>query len=185
MEETGLPEFSAGEYGPECEVSLPAWEDFYWIPPVGGPITLDLGGDEEPLDPPSAAQERAWDWLSAHQEEICGQVLAAVFGRMEELYEDLGREEMDDEEPWEEELGFPEVSFPGELRDWMRLRRIHILNPERDGVAYTGYEFACSWDGERGLGVLVHKSRVVEVGGADTSVLSWLARDDAEKPDAG
>ncbi|MCI5801788.1 MAG: hypothetical protein SOX72_07950 [Oscillospiraceae bacterium] len=181
MTEEFFPEMTEGRYGPECEAGLPAWEEFYWAEGPSGPLMLDLGGDEEPVYPPDEEQVRAWEWVSAHQEEVCSRVLQAVFDRMEERLRDLETEEMDDDEPWEADLRFPRVQYPGELRDWMRPRRVHILNVYRDGMAYVGYEFACSWDGEHGVGVLTHGGRVVEVGDADTSMLSWLARDDAAR----
>lgn len=181
MWKEALPEMEEGEYGPSCQVSLPVWEDFYWTDGPAGPVTLNLGGDEEPPLFPGEGQERAWAWVTGRQEEVCRNILQAVFDYLGEQRRALEEEDMDDDEPWEPELNLPDAEYPGGLRDWMRLRRVHILNVEKDGTAYTGYEFACSWDREQGVGVLAHKSRVVEVGGADTSLLSWLARDDAKR----
>ena len=49
----------------------------------------------------------------------------------------------------------------------------------KDGLPCFGYEFGCTWDGEHGLGVLMHGKRVVEVGGADTAFTLWIAKRDA------
>jgi hypothetical protein len=49
----------------------------------------------------------------------------------------------------------------------------------KDGLPYVGYEFGRRWDGEHGLGVLMHGTRVVEVGGADTAMTLWIAKRDA------
>jgi Domain of unknown function (DUF6985) len=52
----------------------------------------------------------------------------------------------------------------------------------KDGVSYVGVELFSRWDREHGAGVLVHGSRVVEVGGADTAILLWIAERDAGGP---
>ena len=43
-----------------------------------------------------------------------------------------------------------------------------------------GFKFGCTWDDEHGLGVMTHRGHVVEVGGADTAFLEWIAEADAE-----
>jgi hypothetical protein len=60
------------------------------------------------------------------------------------------------------------------------LSSVHVLSVAKDGIAYIGFEFGCTWDGEHGLGVMTHRDRVIEVGGADTSFLAWIAEQDAE-----
>jgi hypothetical protein len=49
------------------------------------------------------------------------------------------------------------------------LARIHVHNKWRDGLSYVGLIFETGWDDGHGLGVLVHGTRVVAVGGADTA----------------
>jgi hypothetical protein len=58
------------------------------------------------------------------------------------------------------------------------LSNVHILSVARDGI---GLQFGCTWDEEHGLGVMTHRDRVVQVGGADTSFLTWIAEEDAER----
>ncbi len=59
------------------------------------------------------------------------------------------------------------------------LRAVLDAYPERQ-VLY-GYEFGCRWDDEHGLGAMTHAGRVVEVGGADTAILEWIATGDGGK----
>lgn len=40
-----------------------------------------------------------------------------------------------------------------------------------------------SWDAEHGLGVMLHRDRVVKVGGADTALLEWIAANDRAEED--
>lgn len=60
----------------------------------------------------------------------------------------------------------------------VRLQTVSILRVEREGVAYVGYGLSCDWDDEHGAGVMTHKERIVEAGGGDTAILSWIAKRD-------
>ena len=72
----------------------------------------------------------------------------------------------------------PEVHHADEFRRLMGLSVVHLMNVSKNGVAYVGYEFGCSWDEEHGFGVMTHKDQVIEVGQADSSFLSWVAEKD-------
>jgi hypothetical protein len=50
---------------------------------------------------------------------------------------------------------------------------------EREGHAYFGLILGCTWDDEHGLGAMLHRTRVIDLGGADTAVLAWIAERDA------
>lgn len=49
-------------------------------------------------------------------------------------------------------------------------------------MPYIGYEFGCEWEEEHGLGVLMHGTKVIEVGFAETAHTLWIAGKDAENP---
>ena len=63
----------------------------------------------------------------------------------------------------------------------MGLYAVNIHQLDNDGVPYVGYEFGCEWDEEHGLVVLMHGTRLIEVGFADTAILLWIAERDAEE----
>jgi hypothetical protein len=69
------------------------------------------------------------------------------------------------------------------LRDLVSLRSVHIHWAHAAKVAYVGYELACAWDTEHGIGVMTHEDRVVETGHADTAILGWIAERDRKKAD--
>ncbi len=71
------------------------------------------------------------------------------------------------------------------LTDLVRISTLHVHPVSRDGIPYVGIEFSCPWDEEHGLGVLLHGTRVVDVGGADTAFLLWIAERDATDARAG
>lgn len=75
---------------------------------------------------------------------------------------------------------FPVVIDDDELRENIGLYAINVHQVDADGVPLVGYEFGCEWEQEHGLGVLMHGTRVVDVGSADTAFLLWIAEEDAK-----
>jgi hypothetical protein len=130
----------------------------------------------EPQTPPSAEQAAACRFLINHQESIRDAILAAVFDQYPDYraayYEDF------DLDPSDGTL--PELARPEQLKDLIGLASILIHTVAKDGVAYVGYEFGCAWEEEHGLGAMTHRDRVVTVGGADVSILEWIAERDAK-----
>jgi hypothetical protein len=47
------------------------------------------------------------------------------------------------------------------------------MENEKDGFAYAGYQFRCTWDQEHGLGIMTHRDRIIEIGGSDSS-FAWV-----------
>jgi hypothetical protein len=67
------------------------------------------------------------------------------------------------------------------LREHVELRTVHFHDAVRGRTPYLGYELRCSWDDEHGLGAMMHGTRVVQRGGADTAILEWSADRDARR----
>lgn len=143
----------------ELTVRLPAWNATVRLS-LGGDAVLDEGTQ------PTPGQEAAY----AHVFECAPRVLDAI-----------GRALDANLEVRAELQGVPARDALGET---IRLRSVHIMNPDRDGQAYVGYGFSCSWDDEHGLGVMTHRERVVRVGGGDTAFLTWVAAEDIPKAPA-
>jgi hypothetical protein len=75
----------------------------------------------------------------------------------------------------------PHVNDVNGFRRLIGLSSVHVHPVVRDEMPYVGFEFGCTWDNEHGLGVLMHGTRVVKLGGADTSFLLWIAEEDARE----
>lgn len=128
------------------------------------------GRDESPL----TEQERACvQWLLDHEAEVASAVLEGLLAEYPGLQRDYGYEGAEREEY------MPDVSSKEDFRRLIGLHDVHVHQLLKEGLPYVGYEFGCTWDGEHGLGVLMHGSRVVEVGGADTAITLWIAKRDA------
>ena len=72
----------------------------------------------------------------------------------------------------------PNVDNIQEFKEIMEPKRVYILDVENDGMAYLGFHFICSWDEDHDYGVMMHKERVVKMGGGDVAFLSWIAEED-------
>ena len=166
----------------EGEVELVAWKEFqnrsgpYASPSQPenstGLFKIDVGGDMV-VETPTITPEHlaAYEHLLADQEKVRSSILASLLNWYSELRPRVFREV--------EEIGWsmPEVHQTHDFRRLIGLSSIHLMNVHRDGMAYVGYEFGCSWDEEHGLGVMMHGDRVVEVGHADKSFLTWVAEE--------
>lgn len=182
-----------------------AWNDFFWTStvlleawkgfqcrlgtygarsakkPSDGTTHLNVSSsNKDSQTPPSSEQAAAYRYLIAHQHSVRDSVLRAIFYEYPDYRanynEDYGLDETD--------KTLPVLDRPEQLRDLIGLSNVHIHSIAREGIAYVGYEFGCAWEEEHGLGAMTHRDRVVTVGGADVSILEWIAERDA-KPKRG
>jgi hypothetical protein len=163
-----FPELADGNEG---LLTLPCWAGFRCgdrpVSDGGADLTLDAdaGGDE--ILP---SHEAAYRHLLEHARSDQDAVLDALIVELPRLF-----------------VRYPQGTVPARLdrealRSWVELVGVHLHGAEREGVGYIGYQLGCAGDREHGLGVMTHAGRVVKVGHADTSILGWVAREDAEGP---
>ncbi|GMK44218.1 hypothetical protein PghCCS26_13450 [Paenibacillus glycanilyticus] len=165
--EYSIPNLTLGEFGYEGNIPLSSWSE--------RAVTLEIGGDMVEDNPKVTLEHvNGYNFTIEKQEYIKEIIMEAIFKEYLILRESYG---FDVEEANEI---MPEINTTYDLEQFIELSGVHILNVNYVEIAYIGYEFRCSWDEEHGLGVLTHKDRIVEVGGADTSVLTWKAEVDFE-----
>jgi hypothetical protein len=68
---------------------------------------------------------------------------------------------------------FPTTTDIWVLRKYLGLSAIHLMENEKEGFAYAGYQFRCTWDQEHGLGIMTHMDRIIEISEADSS-FAWV-----------
>ncbi|MHC5541266.1 DUF6985 domain-containing protein [Singulisphaera rosea] len=130
---------------------------------------MNMGVEDGPV-PPAEVQASAYRFLKENESAVAAVVLKAIFEKYPEIRETYGDSCEDGE--------LPDIESPEDLKKLIGLGIIHVLPVAKDGIAYLGFEMGCTWDGEHGLGVMLHKDRTVDVGGADTSFLEWIAEAD-------
>ena len=152
------------------KIELPVWNEIF---PNAAEIEVSVGGDEM-TDQILPIHETALRFLQENQIEILVEILNSLLSYYPQLQEDYGYEGEEKEE------FMPDVH---DIRDFVGLvtpTQIHLLNVEVEGVGYVGYQFQCSWDEEHELGIMTHKTRVVEIGDEDSAFLSWIAEEDRD-----
>lgn len=183
---------------------LPTWTGFQSrLGPYGAPsrrmkrprarISFHPGesGDGK-LSGPSDEQRAAYAYLVNHEAAVTGAILARVlraYPKLRKSYHDAFDIDPDVKPEYADELDalfddhkpLPVIRHARELRKVMGLAWIHVLDVAKAGVAYVGFELGCDWDDEHGAGLMMHKARVVDFGGADTSLLEWIAERDGGK----
>jgi hypothetical protein len=109
--------------------------------------------------PPAAEYAAAYGHFKERLTEVQGAVLKGIF----EMYAPLLLK-------WRTTYPeLPELRRVEELRDHVRLLHLQFHPWAMNACAYIGMSFRCSWDEEHGLGVILHKSRVVDVGTRNTA----------------
>ncbi|WP_326796706.1 hypothetical protein OG946_15560 [Streptomyces sp. NBC_01808] len=75
----------------------------------------------------------------------------------------------------------PAVDTAAEMAALIPVENIYVHQVSKDGIPYVGVEFSSPWEEEHGLGVLLHDTRIVDQGGADSALHLWIAEEDAQK----
>lgn len=144
------------------------------IEPSDGRVSLIFAPEGRGLEALTPEQTSLISWFEKNEPSISDAAKTAIIEWCSPRSLDrMTRFNFDDD--------FPIIESDGDLRRNIGLHSINIHQLDVDGVPYVGYEFGCEWEDEHGLGVLMHGTRVVEVGFADTAVLLWIAEADAEK----
>ncbi|MBN9382243.1 MAG: hypothetical protein J0H74_15850 [Chitinophagaceae bacterium] len=169
----------------EGVVQLPVWAGFQSRQgvyasvdssiPSDGTVQLHLGSDAVVDNPTiSPAQVAAYHYLIDRQAQVQDAILTSLLGQYKNL------QVLYDYEPEEAQQFMPDVLDLSGFRTLIGLSSVHILEVSRDDVAYVGYGFGCIWDDEHGLGIMTHQDRIIEIGGIDTSFLTWVAKQDLD-----
>jgi hypothetical protein len=163
-----LPDFTWEGHWWTTAAVLPSWSD--------APIAIVFapeGRGGEPLDKQEIALVQ---WAVDHEAPVSEALLSSLLAEYPSLQDSYG---YGDEE---RAYYMPDVATVAELRSLIDLQAVYVHQVSKAGRPYIGFEFACRWDDEHGLGVLMHGDRTVEIGGVDTAILLWIAEGDAQKP---
>lgn len=76
----------------------------------------------------------------------------------------------------EAEKLLPEIRFPSHLKNIVGVSSINVHPIEQDSKPFIGVELGCTWEAEHGVGILLLGDEPLEIGGADTAILLWLAQ---------
>lgn len=138
------------------------------------PSARDAGPEVDVLlyarpDSAGRPQERAWDFLTAHP----GEVEAALRRKLFALHRGYLRQLLEDELPTAKFLQRywktiePELTWddPSAVDRLFKLVAIGLAEDGLDDCGFSSYEFQTGWDRDHGVGVLMHRDRVLAAGG--------------------
>lgn len=162
------------------EIELPAWRDHL---PRGGNgrfrVVFDPEGASEEAKP-SKAQLATVERLRTEQAALLDAVTTAMRAHYDAVRPRYLKHSV--EHPGFFKNFTRQMPRAPDEREFARLHELHEVGVHRvtkGNVAYCGLQFHATWEVEHGVGVLVHRTRVVRVGGADTAILTHLALEDA------
>lgn len=158
---------------------LPSWSGFQRrdgpygaassTAPSSGEVKILFAPEGRGNEPLTANERSLVGWIVENEALVADALLKALWAK----YPELQHLYACDEEEMAKYL--PDVNDVQGFRHLIGLHCIHVHPLEADGMPYAGYELGCTWDAEHGLGVLMHGTKVLEIGGADTALLLWLA----------
>ncbi|WP_052737558.1 hypothetical protein [Grimontia sp. AD028] len=170
----------------QAKANLPSWNGFQSIGGLcgsndensasDGTVTVLFAPEGRDASPLNREEVESVIWVLENESDISVNLLESLLIIYPQLQITYGYSDSEKAEY------MPDVLVPNDFNTLISLHSVNVHPLCKDGVPYIGFEFGCKWDEEHGLGVLMHGSRVVEIGGADTAILLWLAEKDAEKP---
>lgn len=183
-----LPSLTWNEHCWEGEIVLPSWCGFQTRrgpyaavssdAPSDGAVRIRFDTGDAGSVPPAAAQVAAYRWLIEHDAEVTAAILDTVFANYPQFRADyVDGYEAEDAQVAAQSA--PPLEHPEQLRMVMGLYAVFFLPVAKDGVGYVGFEFGCVWEEEHGLGVMTHKDRVIDIGGAYSAFTGHRAQEDA------
>ena len=124
--------------------------------------------DDAPV-PPAKEMVAAYAHLKEHEAEVRDAVLVAVQAYINDTL--IGQYGWDTEP----------IEDPKDLRRMMELDSVNITSVAKEGMAYIGLFFPCTWDPEHAAGALIHGSRVITVGDNEAAGDEVAAMNDGGK----
>jgi hypothetical protein len=166
-----IPDVSQNNGFWEGTIHLDFWNAFF---DISEDIKLNIGGDRL-IGEITAFHKKGYEYLIENQKKILDSILSDLMNVYPQMQNEYDYDEI-------EKAGYmPNVSSPESFKNILKPDKIYILEVSKDKIPYIGCEFICSWDDEHGLGVMLYKDKVIQMGGADTSFLSWIAEKDLNK----
>jgi hypothetical protein len=134
----------------DWKIYLEAWKDYHVSDNSRGEVKLTMGGDKAQMPAVNIAHANAIKHTIENQQRVQQKIIRSIL---------KSRPRQNKES----------------LKNNIELKAVHIIDVQKNDVAFVGYEFICSWDKEHGLGIMTHEDKVISLGGADRSFLTWVA----------
>ncbi len=129
--------------------------------PSDGKAKFVFAPDGRAPGPMRAEELQLVSWFEDHEPAVSAAVKAAIIG-------------------WHPAPVTPWLASEADLKLNCGLYSVNVHQLVHGDLPYIGYELGCNWEEEHGCGVLMHGSRLVEIGDADVALHLWRAQQDAD-----
>lgn len=137
-----------------------------------GSVEMSFAPVRKDADPPSEAEVAAASWVIENEASISQALLASLFKEYRSLQERYGY--AGDKKA----ALMPDIESIDDLRSLIGLNQVYVHREVKDDAPYSGFLFGCTWESEHALGILMHGSRTVAIGWADTAFTPVFKDDD-------
>jgi hypothetical protein len=143
--------------------------------PSDGSVLVVFAPEGRGPEPLTSDELTLIEWLFANEPEVSRAAQQAILNEYPRFRARAAEFQVDG---WAK---MPETLTLEGLKSLIGLHSVNVHQISSEGLPYIGFELGCTWDEEHGLGVLMHGTHPVEVAGADTAILLWIAEEHAEK----
>lgn len=148
----------------EGNILLESWNT-YWNTSME--LKLNIGGDDI-TNYITQIHENGYKYLIDKQNDILKSIINSVYKnyavwQLRYSYDDI-----------ENNKFMPDINKDNDLTQLIFPKKIYIMNIEKENIPYIGVEMSCTWDIEHGLGLMLYKTDVISIGGADNAFMSWI-----------
>lgn len=178
LEAAPFPRMKVDRYEWKGQDVLPTWADSFRSR-RRGKVEVEVRVPTE-WTAPRPAQAAAYRYLKQNEAKVTDAILRFLFGKYPALRKHYRAEV--DEGSRRGSFWMPKVSTPGEIKRLVTPSVLMVLADAKAGVAYIGVVLTGSFVDEHGLGIVLHKDRVVDFGDADTATESTAIKKDGGRP---
>lgn len=164
-EKLQIADFEIEEGICEQSIFLEEWERLF---PEMEDVTLSFDVEAtEILQSFSKTQKKAYNMVMEDFVDLIDVIFEKLFAKYD-AYLEMYQEDM------------PKIEKPADFYQYATPNMIQIYDLEKNGNPYIGIGFHCSWDVEHAFGAMLCGTEVVDIGGADTAILLWIAKQHAD-----
>ncbi len=140
-----------------------------------GTVKVSILEESNHQTTPAPAQIRAINYLIENSENLRKSLFTALkkeYPRLKKIHNYHNENEYS-------RSSFPDIESLEDFSKVFGVGNVFVLTPEKEGISYIGLECGCTWDEEHGLGFILHKDRLINIGGADIAFRNSDAKKDS------
>lgn len=148
-------------------INLEQWTAFF-ADKENEPYYKLLRKDGEIIERHTKQHRAGIKYLEENQKAILENILSELLVEYPKLQEKYDYSESDKAE------FMPDIADISGFASLISPTVIYIFSKYKDDLPYVGVSFSCAWEPEHGLGVIIHKDKVIKIGEADILPLMFM-----------